>query len=111
MILESGFIVAAGLLLTFMKCSWPLRMWMLSHPLLMDVIVFVVLTVVHWGTFYGVMAATTGAMMCSLILMVGRWLWGHTTPRMHQGQRRLVYKRGLFNMAKKLGIAPPRPEN
>lgn len=42
------------------------------------------------------MAATTGAAMCSAMLMLGRRLWG----AMKHG----VYKRGLFDMSKKLGI-------
>lgn len=71
-----GFIVALGLLVTFAKLSWKGRMWMLSHPLLMDVSIFALLCFLHWGTYSGVMVATIGALMCSLVLGAGRKLFG-----------------------------------
>lgn len=76
--LEAGFLVALGLTVIFWKLGWRARLWMLSHPIFMDVSVFVILTFVHWGTFTGVMAATVGALMCSVLLAAGRWLFGHT---------------------------------
>lgn len=94
MIIESGVIVALGLLFTFLKCSWHVRMKMLSNPLAMDVVVFVVLTLIHWGTFSGVMVATTGAMICSGMLTVGRWLFGHVEDR--------KYFPGVFSVLKHL---------
>lgn len=77
MIIESGFIVALGLLFTFFKCSWKIRIWMLSHALIMDVIIFVVLNFLHWGTFSGVMVAATGALICSGLISIGRKLFGY----------------------------------
>jgi hypothetical protein len=106
MIIESGLIVAAGLLLTFFKRSWRARMWMLSHPLAMDVAEITVLTILHWRTFSGVMAATNGALMCSAMLTLGRWTWGHTKRELRDKRTVDVYHRGLFNMSSKLGIAP-----
>ena len=77
MIIESGFIVAAGLLLAFFKCSWKVRMKMLSFPLTMDIAVFIVLNVIHWGTFSGVMVASLGALICSGLISLGRYMFGH----------------------------------
>jgi hypothetical protein len=77
MIIESGLIVALGLLFTFLKCSWKTRMKMLSHPLAMDVLIFVALNILHWGTFSGVMVAATGALVCSGLLSLGRYVYGH----------------------------------
>jgi hypothetical protein len=77
MIIESGVIVAAGLLFTFMKCSWAARMRMLSNPLFMDVFIFILLNLIHWGTFSGVMVAATGALICSGLLSLGRYVYGH----------------------------------
>ena len=77
MIIESGLIVASGLMLTFWKCTWSMRMWMLSHPLCMDVLIFIILNALHWGTFSGVMVAATGALVCSGLLSLGRWACGH----------------------------------
>ena len=79
MIIESGCIVAVGLLFIFFKCSWRTRLRMLSNPLAMDLLIFVLLTILHWGTFTGVMVATTGAMICSGMLTLGRWMFGHVT--------------------------------
>lgn len=77
MIIESGIIVAAGLLFTFSKLSWSMRMKLLSHPLFMDIMIFVFLNLVHWGTFSGVMVAATGALICSALISLGRWTFGY----------------------------------
>jgi len=94
MIIESGVIVALGLLFAFLKCSWKVRMKMLSNPLAMDLIVFILLTVIHWGTFSGVMVASTGAMICSGMLTVGRWLFGYVKEN--------KYYAGVFSALKHL---------
>lgn len=94
MIIESGLIVALGLILTFFKCPWRLRMKMLSHPLAMDLIIFTVLNVLHWGTFSGLMVAATGALVCSGMITLGRCLFGYLEGR--------VYQPGLFNIVEKI---------
>lgn len=81
MIIESGMIVALGLLFMFFKCSWRTRIWMLSHPLTMDIIVFVVLNFLHWGTFSGVMVAACGALICSGMISLGRFSFGYINQR------------------------------
>lgn len=75
--LEMGFIVGLGLLITFAKLGWRGRFWMLSHPVVMDVGIFILLIAIHWGTYSGVMVATIGALTCSLALAAGRWLFGY----------------------------------
>lgn len=77
MIIESGIIVALGLVLWFFKMSWKNRIKMLSYPLALDVSIFVVLTLIHWGTFSGVMAAATGSLICSGLISLGRWAFGY----------------------------------
>lgn len=94
MIIESGFIVAGGLLLTFWKCPWAWRMAMLSNPLFMDLLVFSFLTIIHWGTFTGVMVASLGALICSALVSLGRWLFGHIEDQ--------VYQPGLRNIGQHL---------
>lgn len=94
MIIESSMIVALGLTFTFMKCSWRTRMKMLGHPLAMDIGVFILLCVLHWGSFYGIMAATGGALMCSVMITLGRKLFGYVTSS--------TYYPGMFNIADKL---------
>jgi hypothetical protein len=83
MIIESGLIVAAGLLLTFFKTSWRVRMWILSHVLVMDITVFIVLNILHSGTFSGVMVAATGALVCSGMLSLGRTVFGYTVGNLY----------------------------
>lgn len=77
MIIESGVIVAIGLIFTFFKLKWKTRLKMLGKPLLMDVTVFTLLTMLHWGTFSGVMVATTGALICSALISLGRKTFGY----------------------------------
>lgn len=89
-----GLIVAAGLLIVLVKCSWKWRMRMLSNPVAMDIGIFAVLTSLHWGTFSGVMVATIGALACSCVLSLGRWMFGYVSA----GQ----YIAGKFNVGASL---------
>lgn len=95
---EMGFVVALGLVVTMFKSPWSVRLWMTSHPLLMDLVVFVFLTLIHWGTFSGVMVASIGALFCSLTLSACKKLFGHIA--VIDGQR--TYYRGMFDVASKL---------
>ena len=83
MIIESGLIVALGLLFMWFKCSWKKRIWMLSNPLAMDIFIFVLLNIIHWGTFSGVMVAATGSLICSGLITVGRKCVGHVDQRIY----------------------------
>lgn len=89
-----GLVVALGLLVVMAKLDWRRRMWMLSHPLTMDISVFIFLTLIHWGTFSGVMVATVGALFTSIVMSGGRWLFGHVTNNR--------YYPGVFNVVDKL---------
>lgn len=75
--LSMGIVVGLGLIVIFVKLSWAWRMRMLSNPVVVDVLVFGVLTAVHWGTFSGVMVATVGALFTSIVLSAGRWAFGY----------------------------------
>jgi hypothetical protein len=94
MIIESGMIVALGLLFTFLKLSWRQRIKMISHPLAMDLGIFILLTFLHWGSFYGIMAATCGAMITSAMISIGRKLFGYMIGT--------VYYPGMFNIVEKI---------
>jgi hypothetical protein len=87
---ESGAVVCLGLVMWFSKCSWRTRMMLLSHPLAVDILVFTILTILHWGTFSGVMAATVGALMTSVLLTAGRKSFGY----MENGK----YIRGMWDI-------------
>lgn len=92
--IEMGIVVGIALLITLVKAPWRWKMRMLSNPLLMDIIIFAVLCILHWGTFSGVMVATVGAMTCSLILSAARKLYGYMTGT--------VYFPGVFDVSSKL---------
>lgn len=95
MFLEAGFFVGLGLLFTMAKANWTWRLRILSYPLAVDAVVFIVLTLIHWGTFSGVMAATVGALMCSALLTVGRLAIGYIDKSGN-------YKPGWINISHKL---------
>jgi hypothetical protein len=92
--LEMGVIVGLGLIVMFWKMSWRNRMRLLSNPLAVDVAIFIALTLIHWGTFSGLMVAAVGALFCSLTLTIGRWLFGHV----ERGQ----YISGVINVGDRL---------
>ena len=69
-------------------------MMLLSHPLAVDSLVFTILTMIHWGTFSGVMAATVGALMTSVLLTCGRHAFGYTV----KGK----YIRGMWDVSSQL---------
>lgn len=92
--IESGIIVCMGLVMWFIKTKWSTRMWILSHGLFIDIVVFVTLTALHWGTYTGVMAATVGALMCSILISLGRKVWGYN----EKGK----YIRGMYDVSHKL---------
>ena len=92
--IEMGVIVGMGLLVSLVKMNWKWRMHMLSHPLFVDFLVMIMLLILHWGTFSGVMVATVGAMTCSLTLSGARWLYGHVEDG--------TYVPGYFDVGSKL---------
>jgi len=89
-----GVVVGIGLLITLVKMSWKWRMHMLSYPLTIDLVIFIALVLIHWGTFSGVMVASVGAMTCSLVLSGARWLYGHVEAG--------TYVPGYFDVGSKL---------
>lgn len=92
--IEMGLIVGIALLVSMAKMTWSWRMRVLSNPLLVDIIVFALLVLLHWGTFSGVMVATIGALTCSLMLSAGRRALGF----IKDGD----YQPGYLNVAHKL---------
>lgn len=92
--IEMGIVVALGLIVTFCKLGWRARIWMLSYPVAMDLMVFIALCTIHWGTFSGVMVATVGALFCSIFLSLGRKLFGYT--------ERGKYYAGIYDVLDKL---------
>lgn len=92
--LENGILVAIGLLVMLFKLPWRHKLWIVSHPVLLDVLIFAGLTFLHWGTFSGVMVATIGALFCSITLGIAKRVIGFVKDG--------VYVRGFFNVSNKL---------
>lgn len=92
--IEMGIVVGAGLLASLFKMNWTWRMRMLSHPLFVDLLVMIMLLILHWGTFSGVMVASVGALTCSLTLSAARRLYGYVEGG--------TYIPGYFNIGSKL---------
>lgn len=92
--IEMGIVVAIGLIVMFCKLSWRARLRMLSHPLILDIGTFVLISFLHWGTFSGMMVAAVGALCCSLCISAGRKLFGY--------YERGEYVPGRFNMGDRL---------
>ena len=76
MIVESGVIIFAGLLLLFIKLPRRAALRLLAYPLALDLSASVLAYIIHWGTFSGVMAAAVTGLMTSGFTSVGRWLFG-----------------------------------
>lgn len=73
--LEMGLVVALGLVVMYVRLGWRKRIWINSNPLLMDILIFVILNVLHWGTFSGLMVAAVGALFCSITISIARkWI-------------------------------------
>lgn len=94
MLIESGVVVALGLIMLFAKLNWRHRLLMLSRPLAMDIAVFILLNWLHWGTFSGMMVAAVGSLVCSSLISIGRKLFGY----IQHGQ----YFPGHYNVIQKI---------
>ena len=92
--IEMGLVVGIGLIMMFAKLGWRNRMRLLSNPLAVDIVIFITLNVLHWGTFSGLMVAAVGALFCSLTLSLGRWVFGYVEDRR--------YVPGVVNVRDKL---------
>ena len=75
--LEMGIVVGLGMLFIMAKMSWNWKLRLLSNPATIDIVVFIALTAIHWGTFSGVMVAAVGALFCSMVLSLGRYCFGY----------------------------------
>lgn len=77
MIVEAGLIIFFGMLFIFVKLPKRTALRLLGKPLALDLGVSVIVYVLHWGTFSGVMAAAFAGMMTSIFTSFARWLYGY----------------------------------
>jgi len=86
--LLTGLMVFFGVALILTKLPRRLVLKALHHDVALDLLVSVLVLVIHWGTFSGVMAATVAGLLTSLATSGAKRLFGHI-----QGNR---YFPGVF---------------
>lgn len=64
--LMTGFAVFMGVALIFAKLPRRAMLKALKHDLKIDIAVSLLVLLIHWGTFSGVMAATVAGLLTSL---------------------------------------------
>lgn len=77
MILETGTIVFFSLIVLFWRLSPRTRLWILGHPLWLEVPFGLAAYVLHYGTFSGMMSAATAVAMCYAYVQLMRWAVGY----------------------------------
>lgn len=64
--LATGFMIFLGVALILAKLPRRMMLKALRHDMLIDISVSVLVLLIHWGTFSGVMAATVAGLLTSL---------------------------------------------
>lgn len=105
--LLAGLLVALGLLATFWKCPWRLRIRILSYPVSVDFGVSALLYLSHGGSFEGGLVAAFAATFMSAVLWALRLLFGYMTRNPKNGRR--IYVRGVFDKSTQVlpTLTPP----
>lgn len=89
--LTTGITVFLGVALILVKLPRRLMLRALKHDLLIDVMVSVLVLLIHWGTFSGVMAATVAGLLTSLATSGLKRLFGYIhKDQYHVGRIRLT---------------------
>jgi nucleoside permease NupC len=88
---ETGLAVFLGLAFVFAKLRRRTMLYLLHHDLWVDIAVTLIVLLIHWGTFSGVMAATVAGLLTSMATTAAKRLIGHI-----QGD---LYYPGFFRLA------------
>ena len=88
--IETGFVVFLGVGLILWKLPRRLMLKLLAHDVALDLTVSVLVLIIHWGTFSGIMAATVAGLLMSLATSGAKRLFGFI-----KGGR---YVRGVLNL-------------
>lgn len=84
--LMTGLMIFLGIAILLAKLPRRLMLKALNHDVALDLMVSVLVLVVHWGTFSGVMAATVAGLLTSLATSGAKRLFGHIqNSRYHPG--------------------------
>jgi hypothetical protein len=74
--IETGFLVFLGVALILWKLPRRLMLKALNHDVALDLMVSVLVLIIHWGTFSGIMAATIAGLLTSLGTSGAKRLFG-----------------------------------
>jgi len=74
--IETGLAVFIGFAFIFIKLRRTVMLRLLHHDMLLDVAVTLVVLLIHWGTFSGVMAATVAGLLTSVGTTLAKRLVG-----------------------------------
>ena len=74
--LFTGFMIFLGTFLILIKLPRRLMLRALKHDLLIDLTVSVIVLIIHFGTFSGVMAATIAGLLMSIATSSMKRLFG-----------------------------------
>ncbi len=77
MIVETGTIVFLSLIVIFWRLPKTSRLWLLGHPLWLEIPFGLAAYVLHYGTFSGMMAAATAVCICFAFTQIMRKLVGY----------------------------------
>ncbi len=86
----TGLAIFLAMLFVFVKLPRRTLLRLLRYDLAIDIVVTLLVLVIHFGTFSGVMAATVAGLMTSLATTGAKRLFGYI-----QGD---VYRPGLINL-------------
>ena len=75
--IETGFVVFLDVALILWKLPRRLMLKLLAHDVALDLTVSVLVLIIHWGTFSGVMAATVAGLLMSLATSGAKRLFGY----------------------------------
>ena len=75
--LMTGLMVFLGVALILAKLPRRMMLKALHHHLALDLMVSVLVLIIHWGTFSGVMAATVAGLLMSLATSAAKRLFGY----------------------------------
>lgn len=88
--LMTGFMIFLGTFLLLIKLPRRMMLRALKHDLLIDMAVSVLVLMIHFGTFSGVMAATVAGLLTSLATSGMKRLFGYIDGNCyHVGRIRL----------------------
>jgi nucleoside permease NupC len=73
----TGFVVFLGVALILWKLPRRLMLRALNHEVALDLLVSVLVLIIHWGTFSGIMAATVAGLLTSLATSGAKKIFGY----------------------------------